>query len=66
MKKGIIAFILCLIGLFSYRCQESNPEAPARLNLTKSDGCVACHTDANQLKALATPLPPANGESGEG
>ena len=46
-------------------CAEKSPQSPAKFNLSKADGCVSCHTNADLLKSLATPLPPVT-ESGEG
>jgi len=66
VKKTLLSWTLLLLaGLLYMHCTEKSPQSPAKFNLSKADGCVSCHTNADLLKSLATPLPPVT-ESGEG
>jgi hypothetical protein len=66
VKKTLFSWTLLLLaGLFFMHCAEKSPQSPAKFNLSQANGCVSCHTDANLLKSLATPLPHVT-ETGEG
>lgn len=61
----LVSILLVALALFSWQCTEKYP-ADADHVAALSDGCVACHLDADLLKKVATPLPEVEGESGEG
>lgn len=68
MKYSRIIFpilLIVLLGIFSWQCTEKYP-ADANQTAAISDGCVACHTNADLLKEVATPLADVGGEAGEG
>jgi hypothetical protein len=67
MKQMKYFIISVLAFLFLYGCTEKYP------NHTEDGGpvltgsnCEVCHLDKDLLKEVAEPLPPSNGESGEG
>lgn len=64
-KIIITTLLVVLLALFSWQCTEKYP-ADANHAAAISDGCVACHTNADLLKEVATPLPEVDGEAGEG
>ena len=68
MKHSKIIFtalLVILLALLSWQCTEKYP-ADNDHAAAISDGCVACHTNAELLKKVAAPLPPPSGEAGEG
>ena len=65
MKEIKFVVPILLLVLFSWQCTEKYP-ADSKHVTAVVDGCVECHTDAELLKEVATPLPPPDGEAGEG
>ncbi len=65
IRQPLLLVLLAVIILLSWQCTEKYP-ADARHVAAVSDGCVSCHTDADVLKKVATPLPDVDGEAGEG
>ena len=64
-KFVTLALLLLLLVVFTWQCTEKYP-ADSKQAAVVVDGCVQCHTDAELLKKIATPLPPPDGEAGEG
>ena len=62
----VSTIVLLLLVLVLVQCTDKYPEAHKELNLANKDGCVNCHLNANLLKKVATPLPPKEGNAGEG
>jgi len=60
----LLAFCLVLIA-FSWQCTEKYPANDTHI-VAAANGCVNCHTNADLLKKVATPLPATNGDAGEG
>ena len=61
-----LPLVLCIfVVVFSWQCTEKYPANDTKI-VADAGGCVGCHTDANLLKQVATPLPPVSGEAGEG
>ena len=61
-----LPLVLCLfVVVFSWQCTEKYPAHDTNI-VADADGCVGCHTNADLLKKVATPLPPASSEAGEG
>ena len=58
---NVIIFVFLFIS-----CTEKYPASHETNGLTTKNGCVSCHLNAEKLKQLATPLPPPEGEAGEG
>lgn len=67
-KQPILVLLLLFVVLvvFVFQCTEKYPPAPQKLALSKQNGCMSCHGNAEQLKKVATPLPPKEGDAGEG
>ncbi len=65
MKSTFLAVFLFCIVLLSIHCADKYPAQETDI-IASAEGCVACHTNADLLKEVATPLPPVNGEAGEG
>ena len=69
MKKGnlLLVILISVISLLLLtQCTEKYPGATKELTLATGNGCVDCHLDAEKLKKVATPLPPVEGDAGEG
>jgi len=58
--------IALFMVVFFIHCTEKYPSDSRKFGLAKRDGCIDCHGNAGLLKKVATPLPPKDGESGEG
>ncbi len=58
--------LLSLVLIFVWGCTDKNKPAPNIFSSAEESSCTHCHLDANLLKQVATPLPPHEGESGEG
>ncbi len=67
MKKLLLVIAILVVATCLFQqCTKKNPQEPRRFNSSQADGCLSCHMNAQLLKEVATPLPPANTESGEG
>ena len=69
MKKQtllLLVLLLALTALFYTQCTEKYPDATKTVKVAGKDGCTTCHLDAEKLKMVATPLPPSEGDTGEG
>ncbi|MBN2413994.1 hypothetical protein JXQ31_20130, partial [candidate division KSB1 bacterium] len=63
----IFALLPLMITIFLFNsCTEKYPGSVDANKMTTKNGCVSCHLNADKLKQLATPLPPPDGEAGEG
>jgi len=60
----ILPFIITVFLFIS--CTDKYPASHDANKITNKNGCVSCHLSADKLKKLATPLPPPEGEAGEG
>ena len=66
-KLSFVLLILFFVGLFLSACTDKYPGVnDGDVVQTSGSGCVDCHTDKEMLQAVATPLPPDSGDSGEG
>ncbi len=65
MKSISFSLLILVLVLFSWQCTEKYPASGGSV-ISSADGCVACHTNADLLKEVATPLPPPGGDAGEG
>jgi nitrate/TMAO reductase-like tetraheme cytochrome c subunit len=65
-KLLFILTILVVSACLFQQCTKKTPQEARRFNTSQADGCLSCHMNADVLKKVATPLPPANTESGEG
>ena len=61
---AILPFIITVFLFIS--CTEKYPASHDANNLSTKNSCVSCHLNTEKLKQLATPLPPPEGEAGEG
>lgn len=64
-KKIISVVLLFVLVAMSWQCTKKYPADVDHIAAV-SDGCVACHLDEDLLKKVAAPLPPVEGEAGEG
>jgi cytochrome c553 len=60
----VVALLAVLVAVGSASTITSSASTKSS-TATAADGCVACHTDPEKLRALTRPDPPA-AESGEG
>jgi len=58
--------LLSLILIFSWGCTDKYKPTPNVFSSVEESSCTHCHLDATLLKQVATPIPPDEGESGEG
>lgn len=65
-RQLIIYALLFYALLFCWQCSKKYPADFKESGMAVNNGCVACHTDADLLKKVATPLPPVDGDAGEG
>ena len=64
MKFFIISI---LVLLFLYGCTEKYPNMNESGDpVATGSNCEVCHLDKELLKEIADPIPPKEGESGEG
>jgi len=61
---AILPFIFTMFVYVS--CTDKYPASQDANKLGTKNGCVSCHLNGEKLKQLATPLPPPEGEAGEG
>ncbi|OQX88974.1 hypothetical protein B6D60_00520 [candidate division KSB1 bacterium 4484_87] len=60
---GIVLLILFL--LIGIGCTDKYQPTPSQF-ASKESSCTYCHLNSSLLKEVATPLPPDEGDSGEG
>jgi len=69
MKRTIIILCLLIMSLsilmLHWGCTEKYKPIQGVFSASESS-CAYCHLNSNLLKEVATPLPPDEGESGEG
>jgi hypothetical protein len=59
--------IVALTLLFLIGCTDKYPnKTESDAPVTAQSNCEVCHLDKELLEEVADPLPPENGESGEG
>ena len=69
LKKTSSIFLLLIASIFiliSSSCTDKYKPSSAAFTAIEESSCTQCHLNSTLLKEVATPLPPKDGEAGEG
>ncbi|OQX96064.1 hypothetical protein B6I21_02200 [candidate division KSB1 bacterium 4572_119] len=64
-KFSFLLIVICML-IFQWGCTEKYEPVPSKFSASEETSCTHCHLNAALLEEVADPLPPDEGESGEG